>query len=317
MKYCVENQLSLFEFHDAEFSFTSFDNNNLVVSVKHLNIHENAKENPYNCDMEIDFANISFYGIQTISFEPMRAYKVDDDGNWYTNEPQVIYSDKEAEKHFLDEIKNGITINCIDICKKDNKTYIELSTCAQSCFFATFSFNEVSVEWDKYCKKAWYELHKQYIYKGYLLTPAGEVETEIHIVYHEEDTYYQGKLEKGPTVSVGVKYNGEQLWGQGKDYLWVDAFANVQKQLPVGVLLKCCMTCQHGNMCPYGNEPGELFCTKGLTVDSKEDMCNLFDNRENSKIFDRTKNVADSCNEYTPQSNNCYTYNDYLYHLEK
>lgn len=317
MKHRVKNNLDLFEFHDAEFSFVDFDNNELTLSAKHLNIHKNTKENSHDCDMEIDFAEFIFAGFHVVSFEPMRAYQVDDDGNWYTNEPQVIYSDKEAEKHFLDEIKNGITINCIDICKKDNKTYIELSTCAQSCFFATFSFNEVSVEWDKYCKKAWYELHKQYIYKGYLLTPAGEVKTEIHIVYHEEDTYYQGKLEKGPTVSVGVKYNGEQLWGQGKDYLWVDAFANVQKQLPVGVLLKCCMTCQHGNMCPYGNEPGELFCTKGLTVDSKEDMCNLFDNRENSKIFDRTKNVADSCNEYTPQSNNCYTYNDYLYHLEK
>ena len=114
-----------------------------------------------------------------------------------------------------------------------------------------------------------YELHKQYIHKGYLITPAGEEDTVIHIVYHEEDTYFQGKLEKGPTVSVGVKYNGEQLWGQGKDYLWVDAFANVQKQLPDGVLLKCCMTCRHGNMCPYGNEPGKLFCTKGLFCDKK------------------------------------------------
>ena len=160
-------------------------------------------------------------------------------------------------------------------------------------------------------------MHKQYIHKGYLITPAGEEETEIHIVYHEEDTYFQGKLEKGPTVSVGVKYNGEQLWGHGKEYLWEDAFANVQKQLPDGILLKCCMACRHGNMCPFGNEPGKLFCTKGLIVDSKEDMCNLFIDQENSKIFDRTKSVADSCNEYTPQSNDYYTYNDYLYHLEK
>lgn len=124
-------------------------------------------------------------------------------------------------------------------------------------------------------------------------------------------------VEKGPTVTVGVKYNGEQLWGRGKDYLWVDAFANVQKQLPNDVLLKCCLTCRHGNMCPYGNEPGKLFCTKGLIVGSKEDMCNLFDDQENSKIFDRIKSVADSCNEYTPQSDDYYTYNDYLYRLEK
>ena len=158
---------------------------------------------------------------------------------------------------------------------------------------------------------------KQYIHKGYLLTPAGKEETEIHIVYHEEDTYYQGQLEKGPTVSVGIKYNGEQFWGRGRDYLWVDAFANVQKQLPDGVLLKCCMTCRYGNMCPYGNEPGKLYCTKALIVASKEDMCNLFDNIEINKLYEREKSVADNCDEYTPQGNDHYTYNDYLYHLEK
>lgn len=317
MKYRIENQLDLFEFHDAEFSLVGFDKNELVLSAKHLNIHKDAAENPHDCDMEIDFAKFVFAQFEVISFEPMRKYQVDDDGNWYTDEPQIIYKGEKAEKHFLSKIKKGITINCIDIRKKSNKIRIELSTCAQGCFFATFVFDEVLVEWDEYCKKAWYELHKQYTHKGYLITPSGDEETEIHIVYHEEDTYYQGKLEKAPTVSVGVKYGGEQFWGQGKDFLWVDAFANVQKQLPEGVLLKCCMTCRHGNMCPYGNEPGKLICTRNLIINTKEDMRNLFDNHETYMIDEKTKNVTDSCDGYSPQSKDYYTYNDYLYHLDK
>ena len=317
MKYHVENNLDLFEFHDADVSFVSFDNNELILSARHLNIHKNTDENPNDNDMEITLANVTFLKFKVLSFEPMRTYQIDDDGKWYTNEPRVIINGKEAEIHFLENAKKGFSINCIDVCKQKTRTKIEFSASTPNPFFTTISFEDVVIEWNEYCKKAWYELHKQYIYKGYLNTPAGEVETEIHIVCHEEDTYFQGKLEKGPTVSVGVKYNGRQLWGQGKDYLWVDAFANVQKQLPDGVLLKCCMTCRHGNMCPYGNEPGKLFCTKGLIVGSKEDMCNLFDDQENSKIFDRIKSVADSCNEYTPQSNDYYTYNDYLYRLEK
>ena len=56
MKYRVENELDLFEFHDAEFSFISFEKNELVLSAKHLNIHENAAQNPHDCDMEIDLA---------------------------------------------------------------------------------------------------------------------------------------------------------------------------------------------------------------------------------------------------------------------
>lgn len=317
MKYRVENKLDLFEFHDADFFLISFDKNKLIISAKHVNIHKSASENPHDCDMEIDIAKFFFANFEVVSFEPMRAYQVDDEGNWYTNDPQIIYNGKDAEKHFLNEIKKGITINCIDICQKENKTYIELSTCAQACFFATITFDEVVIEWDEYLKKAWYELHKQYIYKGYLITPTGEEETEIHIIHHEEDTYYQGKLEKGPTVSVGVKYKEEQLWGRGKEYNWEDAFADVQKRLPDGVLLKCCMTCRHGNMCPYGNKPGELFCTKDLTINSKEDMCNLFDNNETYGTFERAKSVADSCDKYSPQSNDCYTYNSYLYFLNK
>ncbi len=315
MKFCVKNELELFEFHDAEFSFVDLNKNRLVLASKHLNIHKNVTQNPYDYDMEIDYAKFVFSGFEVISLELMRAYKVDDDGNWYTNEPQIIYNGKEAEKHFLNEIKNGITINCIDICKKENKTYIELSTCAQAYFLVTFAFDEVFVEWDEYRKKAWYELHKQYIHQGYLITPAGEEETEIHIVYHEEDTCFQGELDKGPTVSIGVKYNDEQLWGQGKDYLWVDAFANVQKQLPVGVFLKCCMTCQHGNMCPFGSEPGKIYCTKDFIINSKEDMCNLFNYDERFRTAEMIKNVAHSCDEYRHQSNDYYTYNDYLYYL--
>ncbi len=314
MKYRVENKLDLFEFHDSEFSLISFNKDELITSAKYVNIHKSANQNPYDSDMEISLAKFVFTGFNVISFEPMRAYQVDDEGHLYTNDPQIIYNGGEAEKHFLNEIKNGITINCIDICKKENKTYIELSTCAQSCFFATITFDEVVIEWDEYLKKAWYELHKQYIHNGYLIAPTGEEETEIHIIHHEEDTYYQGKLEKGPTVSVGVKYKEEQLWGRGQEYNWEDAFADVQKQLPEGVLLKCCMTCRHGNMCPYGNKPGELFCTKDLTINSKEDMCNLFDNHE---MFERLKSVADSCDQYIPQSNDYYTYNSYLYFLNK
>lgn len=74
MKYRVENQLELFEFHDSVFSLISFDKKDLVVSVKHLNIHEDAKDNLHDCDMEINVATISFRNIHILSLEPMRAY---------------------------------------------------------------------------------------------------------------------------------------------------------------------------------------------------------------------------------------------------
>lgn len=317
MRYCVNNQLNLFQFHDAELSFISLDESRLVVSAKHLNIDKNADVNPHDYDMEIELAKISFYEFEILTFEPMRAYKIDEDGNWYTDEPQIIFKDKDAEQHFIDEVKRGITINCIDIREENNKTLLEISTCAKKCFFATFAVDGNSVEWDKYLKKAWYELHKQYKYKTTLITPTGEFETDIHIICHEEDMYYQGELEKAPVVDVGIEYDGKNIWGHGHDYLWVDAFADLQKQLPEDVILKICLTCRHGNMCPYGNKPGEVFCTKDLLINSKEDMCNLFDNSKEYEIENRSKNYTDNCSYYQPQSWNDFTYNDYLYWIDK
>lgn len=317
MRYRVEDQLDLFEFHDAEFSLIGFDKKDLTVSVKHLNMHKDAKENPHDCDMEISSANIYFQNIHILSFEPMRTYQLDADGNWYTDEPQIIFTGKDAEEKFISELKNGFSINCIDIRQFGGHTTIEISTTAQKSFFAMFSFSNVIVAWDEYHKKAWYELHKQYQYKITLVTSDGEQRTSLHIVCHEEDMYYQEKLEKAPTVDVGIKYQDQAIWGHGKDYLWVDAFANLQRQLPDGVILKCCLTCCHGNMCPFGNKPGEIFCTKDLVVSSKEDMCNLFGTESNDVIANRSRNYADTCENYKHQSSDFYTYNDYLYELNK
>lgn len=123
---------------------------------------------------------------------------------------------------------------------------------------------------------------------------------------------------KTPTVNAGIIYQGNEIWGHGTDYLWIDAFANLQKQLPNGVILKCCMTCRYGNMCPFGNKPNELFCTKGIEITTKNDLCNWFNTSENNaEIEKRSRKYANACEDYIHQSINHYTYSDYLYELNK
>ena len=310
MKYRIENQLDLFEFHDSEVSLVGFDKKDLTVSVKHLNIHKDAKENPHDCDMEISLANICFQNIHILSVEPARAYRSDADGNLYTDEPQIIFTGKDAEKKFIRELKNGFTINCIDIRQFGEHKTIEINTTALECFSAILSFSDIIVEWDEYRKKAWYELQKQYFYDITLITPDGEQKGSLYIACNKED-------ERNPTVDVNIKYQDQEIWGHGKDHLWVDAFADLQKQLPDGVILKCCLTCRHGNMCPFGNKPGEVFCTKDLEISSKEDMCKWFDTADSDEIESRSRNYADTCEDHKHQSSDYYTYNNYLYELEK
>lgn len=318
MNHIIKNDLNIFSFHDAEFVLKNHAQNKLVVSVRHLNVHKDSKENPLEYDMEIKSAVMTFDEVEIDYLEPMRGYKIGDNGNYYTDEEQIIYKDKEAKSRFIDELKKGISINCIDITTNESgRAVIEMSTCGRSPFFVGFSFCDVIIEWSEYLKKAWYELHRQYKHKVILETPTGNLETDMYIETHEEDMYYDDKNVKASPVSVSIKYNNEWIFGRGSDYLWADAFANLQKQLGDNVLLRCCITCRHGNFCPYGNDQEIVFCTKDTAINSKDDMCKLFDTPNLQDIKDRRKNVTNNCENYEPQSKEFYTYNDYLHYLLK
>jgi len=87
---------------------------------------------------------------------------------------------------------------------------------------------------------------------------------------------------KPPKIKAGIIYQCNEIWGQGTNYLWINAFANLQKHLPNFVILKCYITCRYGNMCSFGNEPNVLFCTKGIEFTAKNDLCNWFNSLENN-----------------------------------
>ena len=117
-----------------------------------------------------------------------------------------------------------------------------------------------------------------------------------------------------PMVIYRALYGEKELWGYGMDYLWEDAFADLQNKLPDNVKIQCCMTCRHGNMCPVGNKPGELFCTKDVVITQKSDL--YFYTEDEVECAKRSRHCADFCENYQEQSNDCYTYNDYLFHFK-
>lgn len=154
--------------------------------------------------------------------------------------------------------------------------------------------------WDEPKKKAWYELNHQYRYSTVLHTPTGDETVQVTISCHEESPM---------TVNVGCTYEGKEYRGHGSDYLWIDAFADLQRKLPKNVLLKCCLTCRHGNLCPAGNEVNELFCTKDISVTQKSDL--YFHTEDETERAKRSKQYCSLCSDYQPQTHEHYTYNDF------
>ncbi len=313
MKFCVVNDLSLFEFHDSELSFVSYDGKDLVVSASMVNIHKDTPQNPSDYDMEITSAQMIFKNFNSATYEPGRPWKTGEDGRSYPVGPRVIFRDRDAMERIIEALQNEISVYHFE--KEENGRY-SIGGCGIEPYFTMeFQFDSVKVCWDEYKKTAWYELHRQYCYDTVLHTPKGDETVKLTIVCHEVPVYFKGKLEQPPTVSVGCKYDGKEYWGYGKDYLWIDAFADLQKQLPEGVLLKCCLTCRHGNLCPVGNDKNEVFCTKNVLITQKSDL--FFYTEDRKEREKRSKGYCCVCDGYQPQSQDFYTYNDYLYFLNR
>ena len=142
-----------------------------------------------------------------------------------------------------------------------------------------------------------------------LLTPTGKVIVPMKVIYDNIDDRANLKSQ------ITLLYDGVEYKGTGTEYLWTDTLADLQTRLPENVIITCCMTCRHGNMCPYGNAENQLFCTKDLKITSKEDMCNLFDQAD--PFEERVVASLDYCDDFIYQSGDFYTYNDYLCQLNK
>ena len=154
LKYVSFNRLSDFEFHDSVLTLVSVEDQRLILNATHLNVHKGIEQNPHIDDMEIALASLTFEGFVICSYEPGRAWKRDEKGHYYTDEPQIILSGKEANDRFMKQIKSGITV--LDLGEKEGSIYFIDGISEDPFFTLCFVFQNVSIEWDDFKGKAWY-----------------------------------------------------------------------------------------------------------------------------------------------------------------
>lgn len=310
MKYVSYNHLEDFEFHDSVLEFESYKDNTLVVTAKYLNIHKDTKQNTNNYDAEIAFAVITFECFKIHSLELLRSYRIDADDNMYTDDPQIIYRGKDAENVLIRELQSSISLNGLNILRENERITIELENNGNVTMFAAIcSCTKFKVEWDEYCGRAWYEKYKRYQYDVILVTPCGKQKNVVTIL-HELDN--DGNTTE---VSAYIRYHNKDYFGNGTDYLWIDAIADLQKKLPEDVMLKCCVACRHGSLCPVGNSENEVFCVSDISPKDKSDL--FFYTEDENERTKRSREYFNQCENFESQKGNYYTYNDFYYHLKK
>ena len=155
MKYVSTNIFTDFQFHDAEFRLEQYQNQTLILSAEHLNIHKHTEQNPSDTDMEIGVARITFSGFRALSFNPGRFWKTDENGESYTDESEMVFDGVKAEEKLLNELRVGVAVYEFGTLENGNR-YFD-GTGNEVWFQAQFMFETATVEWDAYKKPSWYE----------------------------------------------------------------------------------------------------------------------------------------------------------------
>ena len=147
---------------------------------------------------------------------------------------------------------------------------------------------------------------KHYCEKIILLISGEEVEVPISII--------DKKADFDADITVKINYLGIEYVAQGTSLEWTDAFANMQKALPENIKLKCCLTCRHGTLCPYGNIPNYVLCSHSESINDKDDVIVWLDRVD----IDGVKRTSfQSCQHFEFANEKHYTYNDFLWYLKK
>ncbi len=139
-----------------------------------------------------------------------------------------------------------------------------------------------------------------------LLSSEEEAEVPISVVHKTNAIDWE--------VTVKIEYRGKEYIAGGKEPEWVDAFADLQKQLPRDVRIKCCLACRHGTLCPYGRIPNYVLCSVSETITDKDDVIEWLYRIEDD-IASVQKSALQSCEHFIFADEEHFTYNDFEYYL--
>ncbi len=311
------NHPEIFDYHDSVFELDHMDGKELAIYVQGLNICSDAEQNPKEYDLEIKKAHILFCGVSEFTYDPGRTWKTDENGNSIPVGPEIIYREEKAFDKIKKDLLSGAEIYSHTIVEGDH--YEICGSGNEPFFLISFKAQKIIVEWDEYLRPAWYEVTKQFKRALVLKTQNGEIPSEAHIVIHydsEELFSSDNVADVDPKeISVGIKIGGKEYWGRGKECDGQDAFADLQKQLPDGVALKCCLSCRYGNQSPFSNAFDLLYCMKDVIISGKMDLCHY--TTDTVEANTRKRCYTDVCEDWAKQSDDVFVYSDYPLYLEK
>jgi hypothetical protein len=162
MQYIAINELSNFDFHDAELQKIDFNDGNMKLQLSSVNATKQNSQNSFNKDMCIKETEIIFksFNIEKIVFG---AYEVYDSNEVLIESVEAITANPDE---YDDILKNSLNDYCYIYSMEE---LLEIEDRNLVCFnidggagyyYLTLSFSKSIVQWNDYYGKAWYEYEK-------------------------------------------------------------------------------------------------------------------------------------------------------------
>ena len=114
-------------------------------------------------------------------------------------------------------------------------------------------------------------------------------------------------------VMVAVTVGENEYIGLGVDTEY--ALYDLATRLTQGCTLRCCLSCRHGHFCPVGDADNELFCVTDFEPKAKSDLYHVTEDEQERAARSRT--LFHVCEGWQPQSDEYYTYSEYLDRMKR
>ena len=153
MKYQLTELVDAFDAHDAELSLLSWQEDTLICSAKHLNIHKAYAPDAPDTDMTISEAQVTFRGfrVQDLTYTGGRLF--DASGNLVREEPAVSLAGKEARARLGELFSLPLTVMYLE---QAQGVYLMDVLASSALYTIRFTCTDLVVSWDEYAGKAWY-----------------------------------------------------------------------------------------------------------------------------------------------------------------
>ncbi len=134
--------------------------------------------------------------------------------------------------------------------------------------------------------------------------PSGDVELKVtRSVIHEN--------QESMRVILSITFQGKTNSYQSDST--EESLMLFARSLPVNWTIKSCLSCRFGHFCPTGDYDNELFCVPDFEPKNKSDLWCVTEDEIERK--NRSRTLFDCCQRYKQQSEDYFTYSDYLYKI--